>query len=103
MKRDAAKRVAVVMATQPLYVVAVRSMAQFVGGERKYNGLLAPFKEIMQTLEKPPAGEGAGLPTRKAPGPPGRHLNSPPRSADYYNKGNKVFFFHHLGGGSRKG
>ena len=48
MKRDAAKRVAVVMATQPLYVVAVRSMAQFVGGERKYNGLLAPFKEIMQ-------------------------------------------------------
>ena len=47
MKRDAAKRVAVVMATQPLYVVAVRSMAQFVGGERKYNGLLAPFKEIM--------------------------------------------------------
>ena len=48
MKRDAAKRVAVVMATQPLYVVAVRSMAQFVGGERKYNGLLAPFKEIVQ-------------------------------------------------------
>ena len=48
MKRDAAKRVAVVMATQPLYVVAVRSMAQFVGGERKYNGLLAPFKEILQ-------------------------------------------------------
>ena len=47
MKRDAAKRVAVVMATQPLYVVAVRSMAQFVGGERKYNGILAPFKEIM--------------------------------------------------------
>merc|ERR1712117_590313 len=48
MKRDAAKRVAVVMATPPLYVVAVRSMAQFVGGERKYNGILAPFKEIMQ-------------------------------------------------------
>ena len=45
----------------------------------------SPFKEIMQTLEKPPT-EG-GLPTRKAPGPPGRHLNSPPRSADYYNKG----------------
>ena len=48
MKRDAAKRVVVVMATQPLYVVAVRSMAQFVGGERKYNGLLAPFKEILK-------------------------------------------------------
>ena len=48
MKRDAAKRVVVVMATQPLYVVAVRSMAQFVGGERKYNGLLSPFKEILQ-------------------------------------------------------
>ena len=48
MKRDAAKRVVVVMATQPLYVVAVRSMAQFVGGERKYNGLLSPFKDILK-------------------------------------------------------
>ena len=47
MKRDAAKRVVVVMATQPLYVVAVRSMAQFVGGERKYDGILAPVKEIL--------------------------------------------------------
>ena len=48
MKRDAAKRVVVVMATQPLYVVAVRSMAQFVGGEGKYNGLLSPFKDILK-------------------------------------------------------
>ena len=48
MKRDAAKRVVVVMATQPLYVVAVRSMAQFVGGEGKYSGLLSPFKDILK-------------------------------------------------------
>ena len=36
------------LATQPLYVVAVRSMAQFVGGEAKYGGVLAPFKEILK-------------------------------------------------------
>ena len=49
---------AVVLATQPLYVVAVRSMAQFVGGEAKYTGVLAPIKEVLR--ENGIIGEGEG-------------------------------------------
>jgi len=46
LKRDSCLKVALVFVTQPLQVVAVRTMAQFIGGETTYNGILAPFKEI---------------------------------------------------------
>ncbi len=47
-KRRSAKAVAVVLATQPLQVVAVRQMAQFVGGEAKYNGITGPFQVVKE-------------------------------------------------------
>jgi hypothetical protein len=46
IKRLSAKRLVVVLATQPLHVMAVRAMAQFVGRENKYNGILAPIKDV---------------------------------------------------------
>ena len=63
----------------------------------------SPFKEIMQTLEKPPPSGADRKTANPFAGMPGtRQLNSPPRSADYYNKSSKVFFFQNFGAG-RKG
>jgi len=38
--REAASKIACIIVSQPLQVIAVRSMAQFVGGEDKYSGLV---------------------------------------------------------------
>ena len=46
IKRLSAKRVAVVLSTQPMHVMAVRAMAQFIGRENKYDGILAPIKDV---------------------------------------------------------
>lgn len=44
--RDMLGRTVAVISTQPFQVIAVRSIAQFVGGETVYNGLISAFKEI---------------------------------------------------------
>ena len=47
IKRDSALQVTVVLATQPFTVLAVRSMAQFVGKEDKYRGILGSISEVL--------------------------------------------------------
>ena len=78
----------------------------------------SPFKEIMQTLEKPPptppsgecggfhnssfasAGGGGGGPHLPFKG--SNYYNSPPRSADYYSGGKRgSFFFQNFGSGKK--
>ena len=56
---------------------------------------MSPFKEIMQTLEKPP---NSGPPDFNRKAVRNRPYNSPPRSADYYsgNKNKGSFFFHNF-------
>lgn len=44
--RDLASRIAAIIASHPLDVITLRMMAQFVGGENKYNGLLGSVVEI---------------------------------------------------------
>ncbi len=48
MRRNAALRVTVTFFTQPLHVLSVRIMAQFVGKEDKYNHPIAAIKEILE-------------------------------------------------------
>lgn len=43
---ESSERLAILVVTQPFQVLAVRCMAQFVGGENKYNGILSGFGEI---------------------------------------------------------
>ena len=43
---ETSERMAILVVTQPFQVLAVRCMAQFVGGENKYNGILSGFGEI---------------------------------------------------------
>ena len=55
----------------------------------------SPFKEIMQTLEKPPRDSTSDFPSKKIRN---WQCNSPPRSADYYSAGKNrsSFFFQNL-------
>jgi len=43
---EAANKIACVIVSQPFQVVAVRSMAQFIGGEAKYSGLFGGVLEV---------------------------------------------------------
>jgi len=47
--RGVANRAVVCVATQPFQVVTVRCMAQFVGGESKYDG---PIQSIMEVVNE---------------------------------------------------
>lgn len=47
LKRESALRITCVLATQPLQVIAVRTMAQFIGGESKYSGPFGGIQEIL--------------------------------------------------------
>ncbi|XP_071442970.1 mitochondrial carrier homolog 2-like [Hetaerina americana] len=46
LTRDVVGRTVAVVVSHPFQVVAVRTMAQFVGGETLYSGLFASFREI---------------------------------------------------------
>ena len=47
IKRESALKVTCVLVTQPFTVVAVRTMAQFVGKEDKYTGVFGGITEIL--------------------------------------------------------
>lgn len=44
--KDMAERLACLIVTQPLHVITVRSMAQFIGGEEVYNGVFSGIVEV---------------------------------------------------------
>ncbi|PSN43983.1 hypothetical protein C0J52_17103 [Blattella germanica] len=46
LTRDIACRAAAIFTSQPFTVIAVRMMAQFVGGEKKYIGVFSSIREI---------------------------------------------------------
>lgn len=46
LSREIACRTCAIIASQPFTVIAVRMMAQFVGGENKYSGILCSIKEV---------------------------------------------------------
>lgn len=46
LSRDVVCRTAAIVASQPFTVIAVRMMAQFVGGENKYCGIFSSIREI---------------------------------------------------------
>ncbi len=48
VSRGVMHRMCVAVATQPLQVIVVRCMAQFIGKEDKYNGALSAIKEIFE-------------------------------------------------------
>ncbi|GFG32428.1 hypothetical protein Cfor_02528 [Coptotermes formosanus] len=48
VSRDVVCRTVAIVASQPFTVIAVRMMAQFVGGETKYCGIFSSIREIFQ-------------------------------------------------------
>lgn len=46
--RDISRRLVCVVVTQPLHVIAIRSMAQFIGGEEKYSGVFSGVCSVYQ-------------------------------------------------------
>jgi len=46
--REAANKIACIIMSQPLQVIAIRSMAQFVGGEDKYSGVFGGILSVWE-------------------------------------------------------
>lgn len=49
LKRDLVSRSAAVVASHPFQVISVRIMAQFVGGESRYEGIIGSIMEVYKT------------------------------------------------------
>lgn len=46
MKKDVVSRLTAIIVSQPFHVITIRMMAQFVGGEKRYSGLLSSVAEL---------------------------------------------------------